>query len=76
MNENTYNKIMSDLRQLYIERNFTELKQRYLLVRWMLTQEDRDKIEKVVYVPTHKEPEEQTILELAQEQMGGIITKI
>lgn len=76
MNENQYKLLMEELRNLYKERKFQELKAKYLLSRWMLTQQDRDKIEKVIYVPSSKEPGEQSILELAQNEMGGTITKI
>jgi hypothetical protein len=74
MNENSYKALMEELRGYYRERDFKKLKSKYLLSRWMLTPEDREKIEKVIYIP--KEPGEQSILELAQKKMGGVIIPI
>ena len=71
-----YKIIMDSLRMLYLERNFSEMKRKYLMCRWMLNKVDRDNIEGVLFIPTHKEPGEQTILELAQNIIGGTITKI
>jgi hypothetical protein len=79
MNPAEYNKLMEELRTLYKKRDFKTLKSRYLLSRWMIHPEDREKIEKIVQVhhePVYKEPGEQTILNYAQEKMGGEISKL
>jgi hypothetical protein len=68
MNTNAYNQLMNELRQLYLDRNFTELKRKYLLSRWILTPEDRERIEKVVFIEVNKEL---SILEYAKKEMGG-----
>jgi hypothetical protein len=70
MNERDYKSLMNELRQLYLDRNFKELKRKYLLSRWMLTPEDREKIDKVVFVEVNKEL---SILEYAQKEMGGTL---
>jgi len=70
MNTEQYNQLLNELRQLYLDRNFKELKRKYLLSRWMLTPEDREKIEKVVFVEVNKEL---SILEYAQKEIGGTL---
>ena len=73
MKRTNYDKLMDELRTLYKERKFHDLKKKYLLSRWMIKPEDRKNIEKVIYIALDGE---QSILELAQKEMGGEITPI
>ena len=59
------------LRQLYKERDFDNLRKKYLLGAWLLTNEDREKIERVLnvqYKPTT--PEQQKLIDYCVEELG------
>ena len=73
MNEQKYKELMEELRTLYRNRDFKKLKERYLLSKWLLTEQDRKNIEKVIYIASTGE---QSILELARKEMGGTISTI
>jgi hypothetical protein len=73
MNEQKYKELMEELRTLYRNRDFKKLKERYLLSKWLLTEQDKKNIEKVIYIATSEEP---SILEFAQKEMGGTISPI
>lgn len=73
MNETSYNELMEELRTLYRERKFTELKSKYLLSKWLLSEQDRKNIEKVIYIATSGE---QSLLDFAKKTMGGTISPL
>jgi hypothetical protein len=73
------NLLLEELRKFYREGKFQDLRNRYALCSWMLTPVEREKIETALehVLPKKSIPGKQTsLLEQAQEIMGGEITKI
>ena len=70
MNNIDYQKLLESLRQLYREGKFKELKNRYLLSSWLISPEDRKKIEEVIGVQYVKEGKQDELIQYAVEVMG------
>lgn len=61
-----YNKILEDLRQLYRDGKFEDLRKKYVLCSWMLKNEDREKIESIIGQQFRKpSPGEQSVIDEA-----------
>ena len=76
-------KLLRDLRILYREGKFIELRKKYLLGAFLLTPEDRKKIEEVTGIMVPNKPGTQMelddippLMKKAQEIFGGKITQI
>jgi len=70
MNNIDYQKLLESLRQLYREGKFRDLKKKYLLSSWLITPEDRKKIEEVIGVQFVKEGKQDELITFAEEELG------
>ncbi|MFA6790418.1 MAG: hypothetical protein WCR65_02470 [Parcubacteria group bacterium] len=61
-------KLIVELRQLYKEGKIEELKRKYTLGKWMLSEEERNNIEKAL-------AKEESLFDYALRKMGGKIVK-
>lgn len=70
MNNIDYQKLLESLRQLYREGKFRDLKKKYLLSSWLITPEDRRKIEEVIGVQFVKAGKQDELITFAEEELG------
>jgi hypothetical protein len=77
MKENEYHELIESLRKLYREKKFEDLRKKYVMCSWILTPEDRKKIESVLDKKFRAHTKkEQTIIDLAINMGGKIVDEI
>jgi len=70
MNQQKYNQILEELRQLWRDGKLRDLRKKYLLCAWLLTPEDRKKIEEVIGQQFYKEGKQDELITFAEEELG------
>lgn len=70
MNKEKYDKIIEELRDLWRNGKFQDLRKKYVLCAWMLTKEDRDKIEAVIGKQFREESTQDPLITYAVNELG------